>query len=181
MEAGGHINDSLFVADYLLRLLRVLALLALWRVVMHGRGSVSGMSLGTLLTYTLAAEGFAEQLAARTYLEYMLWEGKLVTLLLEPMGLIAILTSQSAGRWLAGFAFFSLPLLLLAPVFGVNPLPATLASGLLFIVSLVLAIAVGLAVDFIFSSVTVTMGTSPWGIAQIRTASSCPGRLVPWH
>ncbi len=188
MEAGGHINDSvLFVADYLLRLMRILVLLALWRGVMGGRGTVSGMDLATVLTYTRGSETFANQLAARTYLEHMLWEGKLVTMLLQPMGLVASLTSQSAGRWMSGFAFFSLPLMLAAPLLGVNPLPDSVLAGCLFLVSLILAIAVGLAVDFIFSSVTVVMGSNPWVIAQIRTAVTVllsgaliPLALLPW-
>lgn len=188
MEAGGHINDSvLFIADYVLRLARVVVLLSLWRVLMAGHGSVSGMTLATLLTYTLIAESFAEQLEARTYIEHMLWEGKLATLFLQPMGLVQILTGQSLGRWLTGFAFFSAPLLLAAPLLGVNPLPASWSAGGLFLISLALAISVGLAVDLAFSSLIVLLNTNLWVISRLRGAVAAllsgavlPLALLPW-
>src|SRR5687768_7771910 len=134
MEAGGHVNDSvLFVADYLLRFVRIAAMLSIWRIVMGGRGTVNGLNIETVLTYALIAEVFAEQFAARTYIEHMVWQGKIATLLLRPIGLIPALISESAGRWIVGFALCSIPLFLASPLLGVNPLPASGFHGLAFI------------------------------------------------
>ncbi len=188
MEAGGHVNDSvLFLADYLLRFLRVAVLLGLWRVILAGRGPVSGMTLGAVLTYTLVSEIFAEQLYARTYIEYMLWEGCLINLLLRPMRLVPALVSTSLGRWLAGFVFCSAPLLVTAPMLGVDPLPASLAAGLMFMPSLLLAITLGLAVDFLFAALMVNLSAGPWIVAYIRDAATSllsgsllPLALLPW-
>jgi|SRR5688572_1791895 len=188
MEAGGHVNDSvLFVADYLMRFVRIAAILSIWRLVMDGRGTVNGLNIETVLTYALIAEVFAEQFAARTYIEHMVWQGKIATLLLRPVGLIPSLISESAGRWMVGFALCSLPLFLVAPLLGVNPLPVSGFHGLAFIVSLILAVAVGLAIDFIFCSIVVAMNTSIWITESFRAAivvlfsgALIPLALLPW-
>src|SRR5580658_9082015 len=66
MEGAAVVGESpLFLFTYLLRLMRVLALLAIWRTVMEGRGVVSGMNLPSVLTYTLISEACAELLACR--------------------------------------------------------------------------------------------------------------------
>ena len=51
MAATAYMSDSrYFVADYLLRFLRVCLLLSIWRTILAGRGPVSGMTMGTVLT-----------------------------------------------------------------------------------------------------------------------------------
>src|SRR5581483_707769 len=57
MAAFAYIGDSpWFPLDYLLRLVRVAVLLSIWRLILQDRGSVSGLSLATVLTYTLISE-----------------------------------------------------------------------------------------------------------------------------
>src|SRR5437588_9382748 len=153
MEAGGHVNDSvLFLADYLLRFLRVAVMLGLWRVILAGRGPVSGMTLNTVLTYTLIGEVFALQLAARTCLVFVMWEGSLVMWFLRPMGLLSALVSTSLGWWIPGFVFCSVPLLLASPLLGVDPLPASVAAAMAFVPSLILAMGVRFAIDFLYAA-----------------------------
>src|SRR5262245_19206827 len=81
-------EGPLFLIDYLLRFLRVCVLLSLWKMILAGRGTTSGMSLGSVLTYTLIAEVFGEQLACRAGIEEALWEGNMATRLLRPMGTV---------------------------------------------------------------------------------------------
>jgi ABC-type uncharacterized transport system permease subunit len=188
MEAGGHVNDSaLFIVDYIMRFARVAVMLGIWRIVMEGRGTVNGLDLADVLTYALIAEVFAELFTARTWIEHMVWEGKIATLLLRPMGIISMLVSQSAGRWLIGFGLCSIPLILAAPLLGVNPLPASESHGLLFLISLLLAVSVALAVDFIFCSIVVAMNSSIWITESFRAAvtvlfsgAAIPLALLPW-
>src|SRR3569832_1469300 len=88
MAAASYIGDSaLFLIDYLLRLLRVVVLLAIWRTILAGRGAVSGMTLGSVLTYTLLAEIFAEQMSPRTELDTALWNGSIVGRMTQPLNL----------------------------------------------------------------------------------------------
>jgi ABC-2 type transport system permease protein len=187
--AAGEVGDSpLFLLDYALRLLRVLVLLGLWRTVLAGRdGAAVGMSLAAVLTYTLVAEVFAEQLAVRTTLAEAFWEGTLVMRFLRPMGLVRQLGAEMLGRKVIHFSLFSVPLFLLAPALGVDPRPVSPVAGILFAISLCLAIVVGLAMEVLFGAITVTLEQPVWIIEYIRTAvatllsgSLLPLALYPW-
>src|SRR5579872_3576675 len=78
LAATSAVGDSpLFLVEYLLRLLRVLVLLSLWRTILGQHGPASGYTLQAVLTYTLISAVFAEQLACRTDLDVAFWEGNL--------------------------------------------------------------------------------------------------------
>lgn len=188
MAATSYVGDSpLFLIDYLLRLIRVLLLLSIWRTVMEDRGEVSGMTLGAVLTYTLISEAFSEQLAVRTRLAETFWEGSIATRLLQPLPFVGLFTAEMLGRWLFGLLVFTLPLVLVAPWLGVSPLPASPIAGALFVVSLVLATSVGLALDFVFGALTMALELPVWLLDYVRTAVSIvlsgallPLALLPW-
>lgn len=182
MSASSYTGDSpLFLLDYLLRLLRVVALLSIWRTLLAGKGAVSGMTLASVLTYTLIAEMFAGQLSPRTELDTALWNGSIVGRMLQPLSMFGQFSAELAGRWLFELAVFSLPLLLCAPLLGVDPLPASAGAAGLFVVSLALAISVGLAVEFIFGGILVALALPLWAVSQIRAAITTllSGALVP--
>jgi ABC-2 type transport system permease protein len=188
VAGASQIGESpLFLLDYLLRFLRVAVLLALWRTLLAGKGSVSGMTLETLLTYTLVAELFAEQLSARSGLEEALWDGSIGMRLLQPLPMVGIFTAEMIGRWGTSFLLFSAPLLMLSPLLGVDPLPASLAAAGWFALSLPLAVAIGLAIDFIFAALLLRLEISMWLLGHLRTAARTllsgalvPLALLPW-
>jgi ABC-2 type transport system permease protein len=188
LAATSAVGESwLFLIDYLLRFLRVTVLLALWRTVLPHQGAVSGMTLGAVLTYTLVAEVFAEPLACRTELASDLWQGAITTRLLQPLAIVGHYAADACGRWLVGLCLFSLPLLLAAPMLGVQALPASLAAGALFVVSLILAVSVGLALEFLFLALTVALEQPVWIVARMRRAITTvlsgallPLALLPW-
>jgi ABC-2 type transport system permease protein len=188
MAASSAIGESrIFVLEYLLRFLRVAVLLSLWRVILAGKGPVSGMTLPTVLTYTLISEVFAEQLTSRTQVTDDLWQGTITVRLLEPMTAVEHYAADMAGRWLFGLGLVSLPLLLCAPLIGVNPLPASPLAGLLFLPSLALSVVVGLALEFFFAGLIVALQQAVWVITHMRTAISAllsgallPLALLPW-
>jgi ABC-2 type transport system permease protein len=182
MAASSYVGDSpLFLIDYLLRLLRVVVLLALWRTILVGRGAVSGMTLDAVLTYTLIAEVFAGQLSPRTELDTALWSGSIVGRMTQPLSMFGQFTAELSGRWLFEFGVFSLPLLLCAPLLGVDPRPASLGAAGLFVVSLALAISVGLAIEFVFGGLLVLLALPLWAVSQMRSAITTllSGALVP--
>src|SRR4051794_1221353 len=107
MAASSYIGDSpLFLVDYLLRLLRVIVLLSIWRTILGGKGPVSGLTLDSVLTYTLIAEVFASQLSPRTTLDEALWHGTIVGRLLQPLGIFSQFAAEMFGRWLFEFGVF---------------------------------------------------------------------------
>jgi len=189
MAATSFVGDSpLFLLDYLLRFLRVAVLLSIWRTILAGKGEVSGMTMESVLTYTLIAEVFAEQLSPRTGLDLAIWNGSIATRFLHPIGTFEEFASEAFGKWILGFCMFSLPLLAFSPLLGVNPLPESAEAGGLFILSLTLAISVGLAIEFIFGALMVSLELNMWALYQIRGAVTTllsgallPLPLLPWR
>ena len=188
MSAAASIGDSrLMLADAGLRIVRVLVLLAIWRSLVGPGDMVAGFTLPALLTYTLVAEIFAQQLATKSELDGWLWEGTIASRLLYPMTLVGQLVSQLAGGWLFGFCAVSLPVLVLAPVFGVDPAPAGLLAGLAFVPSLGFSILIGLAMDVILGAMTVAYGLTIWLVDMVRGAifgvlsgAVVPLAILPW-
>ena len=189
MAATGIMGDSpLFIIDYILRFMRVALLLAIWRTLFQNRPSVAGLSLASVLTYTLVAEMFAEPLSGSTGMADAFWDGSIGTRFLRPMNLFGQFAAEVSGQWIFNFAVFSLPLFLCSPLFGVNPLPANPVSGLLFLISLALGISVGLAIDYISGAVGVGMEMSPGILDRARRAivgllsgAVIPFTLMPWN
>lgn len=188
LAATAYVGDSpLFPLDYLLRLVRVAVLLSIWRLVLGGRGPVAGMTLETVLTYTLISEVFAEVLNCRSELPTELWNGDIATFFLQPMSLVSQTMARTSGRWGFAFGSFSVPLFLIARLLGVNPLPAGLPTAAIFVLSLALSVAVGFALEFIFLALIVALDQNPWGIEQLRAALTTvfsgaliPLALMPW-
>ncbi len=182
MAATAYVGDSpWFPLDYLLRLVRVVVMLSIWQLILANRGAVSGMTLASVLTYTLISEAFAEILDLRTELPHALWDGSIGSFFLQPMSLVGQATARTVGRWAFGFCFFSVPLLLAAPLLRVNPWPATPAAAGWFVVSLTVAVSLGMAIEFIFLALTAALDQTPWGIESLRGAltSMLSGALVP--
>jgi ABC-2 type transport system permease protein len=181
--AAAEVGDSpLFVLDYALRVLRVLVLLALWRTILGGSRTPGPMPLSVVLTYTLIAEVFAEQLSVKTAIAESFWQGTVVLRFLRPIGLVRQFAAEMTGRWVIHFVLFSIPLLLIGPVlFGVNPEPVTPLAGVLFVFSLGLGILIGLALEVLFATLTLALGLSVWVVEYMRTALATllSGALLP--
>jgi len=183
MSAVATVGESpTFLLSYALRLLRVVILLALWRTVLAEHVANGPLTLAQVLTYTLIAEVFADQLKLRTTLNQAFWEGTLVIRYLRPMGLVRQLAAEMVGTWAIDFALFSVPLFAIAPLWlGVDPRPATPLAGVLFVPSLLLAILVGLALEQFFGALIVALEQPVWLIEWIRaaTATVLAGDLLP--
>lgn len=180
-------ENGLVVFGYVLRMLQVLLLLALWRSLFADRGEVGGLGLSDVLTYTLLSAAFAAQLDARTNLDLAIWEGTVVRRLLRPVPLFGDFISEMTGRWLFGLMTFTAPLFLLSPLLGVSVLPSSAGTGAFFVLSLLLAIAVGTALDFLFCSLIVWLDQSLWavqyarlGMTVVLSGALIPLPLLPW-
>jgi ABC-2 type transport system permease protein len=189
MEAVGPLDTgvAMAVAAHLVRLLRVVVLLALWRMIFAQKGVVSGMTMDTVLTYTLIASAFADQLDVRTGVPGALWRGSIAIHFVRPMGLFRQFAAQTFGSWIMPFLIFSVPVILAAPLFGVHAMPADLSAGCWFVPSLALAISAGFAIDFTYASLMVAWGQNLWVVVQIRSAvglllsgAVIPLALFPW-
>ena len=145
------------------------------------------MTRAAVLTYTLISEVFSGQLSLNTSLDDALWRGNIANRYLRPAGVYGQFMAEMLGTGLPDLLLFSLPLLCLAPLLGVNPLPVSAAAALLFVCGLTLALLIGAALAFIFASVMVLLEQSVYALMQIRNAVSVllsgaviPLALMPW-
>jgi len=176
------------VGNLFIDLVRVLLLIAVWRSILTGRGAVGGMTLDSVLTYTLISEVFKRQLSDRTAIDGALWEGTIANRFLRPIGIFGQFMAEMVGGWVGpGALLFSIPLLVAAPWLGIDPLPASVSAGAWFALSLTLSVAVGAAFDFAFSALMVYFENSIYGVQQMRNAvitllsgALIPLALLPW-
>ena len=182
IAAAGPLLDGLWAAFTVgLRFLRVLILLAIWPALIPPGAVVSGYRLGTVLTYSLVAEVFAAQLNVRTPIGAALWNGAVATRFTWPMPLATQYTAEMVGEWALPTLLGSAPLLLLAPLLGVDPRPASPAHLGLFLVSLVLAVTIGIAIDLACAVLIVWIDLGPWVLNAGRAVvqAICSGAWVP--
>lgn len=169
--------------EYLVRFLRFAALVLIWKSLAAQGADLGGMPVGKLLTYTLMASELRQQLEIVSPATSALWEGSIVGRYTRPVPVIASLAAETVGRWwIPVFLFYGLPLLLLAPLFGVDPLPDSAAAGGLFLASLFFSILIGFALDLIFASAAIRMKNGCWAAVQIResVSSLASGALIPF-
>ena len=187
LEAASTLGeDVLFIIQFIFRVLRVVVLLSLWRVILTEHDT-AGMTLSTTLTYTLIQEVFAEQLLPRTNIEWALHDGGIAMRFLQPLDLVSQFTAHMFGGWVFGLVFFSIPMLLVAPWLGVNPAPVSVLAGVLFLVSVIGTMAIGVACDFIFAALLTHFEGSAYMVGRVRMAISprclalVPLALLPWN
>jgi len=159
-------------------LMYLLPLMFLWRVIAGGDTDV-GMTLTQLLTYTYINALLGEMLVVRTMASNCSYEGELINLYARPMPVFGQLVAQTVGGWVPMFVVFSLPMLVVGPLFGISVIPATLW----FFPSLLLCISLGFALDFIFACVTIRLRGMAWLGHSIRMAivSLFSGTVIPFR
>jgi ABC-type uncharacterized transport system permease subunit len=182
IAAFGPLSDGLWaVFAVVLRFVRVLILLAIWPTLIPAGSVVSGFGLESVLTYSLVAEVFAAQLDVRTPIGTSLWSGAITTRFTWPMPIVTQYAAEMVGEWALPMLLVSLPLLLLAPLLGVDPLPASGPRLTLFLVSLALAVAIGTAIDMACTVLIVRIDLGPWVLNAARgvVGAICSGAWVP--
>jgi ABC-type uncharacterized transport system permease subunit len=182
LSASAHLGDSrLFVFDYAIRALRVAVLVSIWTMLVGADPDSSPLPLPALLTYTIVAEAFAHAIHLQTGLANAFWNGSLVNYFLRPAGVVRQFAAESAGHAVFDFMLFSLPLLFVAACLGIHVVPESLESGLLFGLSLLLSLAVGLAIEFIAGAIAMVSEQPIWLIENVRRALSrlLSGAVLP--
>lgn len=182
LAATGAAGDGLFsVVRYVIRLVRLLVLLAIWRGAIDATSPGGVAELARVLTYTLVAGAFANQLDARTDLGVAIWDGRIATWFVAPVRVFGLAVANTIGRWMPSLLGFTLPVLLCAPLVDVDPRPASVGAAALFVPSLALAIAIGFALDLLLVSVMARTGWSLWDMQRLRVAfgTLLSGAIVP--
>lgn len=178
-----------FLTGILLRLVGLLIWLAVWPAMVAPGQLVGGYRLDTLLTYTLVAAVFSAQLRVRTPIAASLRSGAIASRFTWPLPLATQYVAEMAGGWIVPLTVVSVPLVLVAPLLGVNPWPASVTAAGLFVVSLSLGVAIGIAIDFAYALFAVRLGLSGWSpldalretVVAFTSGAWVPLGVLPFH
>lgn len=169
-----------------LRLLQFGVFVGIWRSLPPEVVAGSGVTVSALLTYSAVAAAVGPFLHPQTTLSVHIANGSLSVRLLWPMGVVSQFVSELIGAALPAAALTAVAVSIASPLLGVSLAPA--GAPLLFILSLFLAVTVGIAVDFWFALLTVHLGNDIWFVNSIRAACTSvlsgalvPFSLMPWH
>ncbi|MCL2031390.1 MAG: hypothetical protein FWG93_07570 [Oscillospiraceae bacterium] len=178
LSALGQTNGGILylLPDILLKIFTLIPLIFLWRAVMSS-GAEAGMTLEQMVAYTYISALLSDMLVVQTAASGWLSEGVLLRLYNRPLSVLGQLAAQTAGGWTPMLLLFSLPMALLAPLFGVSLVPASPA----FFLSLSLCISLGFAVDFLFACLSIKLRNMNWLVGRIRLAIALllSGTLIP--
>ena len=171
------------VAPNLVRIAQFAVLVLLWKGFAAAGADLGGMSLPQLLTYTLMSFAFRQQMDIISPATSSMWEGSVIGRYTRPMPVYLSYISETVGRrWLPYWAFFALPALLVAPLLGISPLPASAARLGLFAVSLLLSCVIGFGLDLLLAAFAMRLKNAMWAVNQIRDAiyNLLSGALIPF-
>lgn len=185
MAARTHDSFGLanLLGNYLLRLIRLVAMIYIWRELFARGADAGGMTLEAVLTYTYMSAVLEPLLDVRTPASDWLHEGVILSNFMRPIGVFAQLTAHTVGLWLQPLMLFGLPALLIAPLAGISAAPASPWA----LLSLALTVSEGFAVDYLFSCLLIRMRNLSWTVYSIRNALTAlltgaviPFELLPW-
>ena len=185
MSAAGKLNAGIpaLFAGYLLRIIYLLPMVFLWRSLASGGADLGGFTLGRLLTYTCVSTILRSQLNVQSVAVTWHYEGLILDLYRRPQTIFGQLVMTTVGGWLPELLLFSLPLILILALLGVNIIPVSAW----FWPCLALSISLGFAVDFIFSCFLIRMKNAIWLAYTLRNAVTLllsgaviPFNLLPW-
>lgn len=176
---SGYFGIANVVGEYLLKLLRMLALMLLWRTLFAQGADLAGMSIEQTLGYTLLSAALAPLLDVRSPASSWLHEGTMLSLYQRPMGILSQLVAQTMGAWAMHLLVFGIPVLLVvAPLFGLGLGPASPMA----LLSLLLAVLQGFCVDFLFACVVIRAQSISYQVHSFRNslAALLTGAVIPF-
>lgn len=168
---------------YLIRAATLLAMLGIWHALFMLGADLDGLTLEQMMTYTLLSTALHPLLHVRTPASSWLHDGSMLSLYQRPASIFGQLTAHTVGGWLMQLCVFSLPVMVIGALAGINLKPA---SGWFF-VSLALAVAQGFAVDYLFTCLMIRLRNLEWTVYKIReslnallTGAVIPFAALPW-
>ncbi len=179
MSAAGKLHGGVpaLFAGYALKIVYLLPMVFLWRSVAEGGADLGGFTLPQLLTYTCLSTVFGTQLNLYPVGSAWDWDVPLIDHYRRPATVFGQIVCRTVGSWLPEFALFSMPLLFVLPLFGVNTVPASAW----FYPCFALTVCLGFAVDFLFVCLIIHMRNNAWAIHSLRSAVTLlfSGSVIP--
>lgn len=159
------------------KIIYLVPLMFIWPIITSG-GADSGMTLNQLLSYTYINALLANILIVDTFINDWDSAGKCAILFTRPMSVFGQIISRTVGEWVPTLLMFSLPMALIAPLFGIGIIPQTPWV----IPSLILCASLGFAFEFLFFCITLRLKNVVWLMWVIRSAivSFFSGTVIPF-
>ena len=180
MSARARTNGGLLylVPEIFMRLVYLVPLLFIWKVLAESGAEVE-MSVSQLLSYTYINVVAADLMVVNTCLSAWDFDTRSTEMFTRPMSVFGQVIARTVGEWMPMLVLFSVPMLLLAPFWGIEVLPRTLWA----VPSLFLSISLGFAFEFLFYCVTVRLRNVSWLTYVIRSAivSFFSGTVIPFR
>lgn len=184
MKEQGYFGLSELLHIYLMRAVTLLTLLMVWNALFSQGADMDGLTLRQMMTYTLLSTVLQPMLNIRTPASSWLHDGTMLGLYQRPASIFGQLIAHTVGGWGMQLLLFSLPVVLIAALLGMQVLP----QSPWFFLSLPLAIAQGFAVDFLFTCLLIRLRGLEWTIYSIRealnvmlTGALIPFAALPWN
>lgn len=174
-------------SGYILRSIQLIIMLLLWRSLAGQGADLGGMSIQQLLLYTMFSSVLREQLNIVSPIIDSFWDGSLISRYLRPAPVLRQLMAETVGSWIPGLLLYSLPMLMVSAVLGIDLLGAIIRNGPLFLISLCCSISLGFAMDFLFAAMVIHLKNANYTAYVIRQAivtllsgALIPFALMPW-
>jgi ABC-type uncharacterized transport system permease subunit len=172
MEASSISGEgALFLVRWLLRLLRTAALIGIWSQLGAHKLFGTGASVAQLGAYTVISEALGDLLRMRTGMEMAFFNGSVALRFLRPFGILQQFAAECLGRAALGGICFGLPLVAGAALCGMHLAPVSAHAFIWFSISLPLAVATGLALEYLLIGVGTVYGFHPYTINNVREAA----------
>ncbi len=174
----GYFGLAELVSGYLIRAVTLLALLMIWHGLFSQGADTGGLTLPQMLSYTLMSSVLYPLLNVRTPASSWLHDGTMLGLYQRPVSLFGQLAAHTVGGWAMYLAIFSIPVIVIGALCGIPVRPASAW----FVPSLILAVAEGFAVDYLFTCLLIRMKNMEWPVHAIREALNVmlTGALIPF-
>ncbi|MGX6979464.1 ABC-2 family transporter protein [Vagococcus elongatus] len=147
-----------------------------------GQNSEMSLTTSQLLTYSLLSTVFRPQMDIITPATSSMWEGSIIGRYTRPMPIFSSFIAETIGKiWIPTFFTLSFPLIVLASIAGINPLPDSFYTGIMGMISLLLSVSLGFAMDFIFAALAMHLKDKCWAALQIRESllNLLTGAVIP--
>ncbi len=164
-------EGALFLVRWLLRLLRTAALIGIWNQLGAQKLGSAGATAAQLGAYTVLSEALGDVLRMRTGMEFAFFNGSVALRFLRPFGILQQFAAECLGRAALGGICFGLPLIAGAALCGVHLAPVSGSALIWFALSLPLAAATGLALEYMLIGVGTAYGFHPYTVNNVREAA----------
>lgn len=172
------------IVGTLIRVISVYVMVGVWRAV-AAAGTIDAETFNYLASYTLIAAAVGVLMSPRTSMSEHIASGSLAVRMMWPLSPPVLFSMEWIGPTVWRLLFNVGAMALVGQSLGIS-LPG--ASELpLFIVSLGLAVVVGLCIDFAFALLTMNLNNGVWFVESVRSAfialvsgAVIPLQFMPW-